>query len=315
VLQYDDMMDFYYQISYDPHGPVHVLTGGIYGCDLLDTLVDGGYITDRNYMCGFWGFILKELFRAGHITPNSGCTPSAVLEESSCGFTLAGTSSEVWTTIKSMSPDAVNTKLSDAADVFTAFIVDGGDGGRIFSGDHLESASPSDPSFWVIHPTMERLLHAKLLAGGFDTANWASSAGDYVCNKATCYDMDTDSFTTTDCCYGHYESDQMYDGLKGDMSTYGPTNKETQDQTDASSAETYTMPYIYDSFSWSHCEEDFEGLLSDMYNDKLNSATNSGLKKTVIKKVGRPASQDKVREEKKSYVKMSAELLKSKGKK
>ena len=38
---------------------------------------------------------------------------------------------------------------------------------QVFVGDHLESATAVDPSFWEIHPTMERLLHAKLMAGGF----------------------------------------------------------------------------------------------------------------------------------------------------
>lgn len=33
-----------------------------------------------------------------------------------------------------------------------------GDGYKVFGGDHLESASPADPSFWVIHPALERML-------------------------------------------------------------------------------------------------------------------------------------------------------------
>ena len=63
-----------------------------------------------------------------------------------------------------------------------------GDGAKVFVGDHLESASPADPSFWVIHPTLERLLHARYMAG-FSTENWPSDAqDDYVCDKSACYE-------------------------------------------------------------------------------------------------------------------------------
>ena len=58
----------------------------------------------------------------------------------------------------------------------------------MYAGDHIESASPADPSFWVIHPTLERLLHAKLLSGGFEEERWASDpTGDFVCkNRGLC---------------------------------------------------------------------------------------------------------------------------------
>ena len=42
-------------------------------------------------------------------------------------------------------------------------------GGIGVDGDHLESASPIDPSFWPIHPTLERLWQFKKLAGAFST--------------------------------------------------------------------------------------------------------------------------------------------------
>ena len=61
------------------------------------------------------------------------------------------------------------------------------DGKYVLSGDHIESASPADPSFWVIHPTLERLLHARLLAGGFSDESWATDAkNQFVCNYAKC---------------------------------------------------------------------------------------------------------------------------------
>lgn len=41
-------------------------------------------------------------------------------------------------------------------------------------GDQLESASPMDPSFWPIHPTIERLYSLKKLRGYFTDESWPS---------------------------------------------------------------------------------------------------------------------------------------------
>lgn len=41
-----------------------------------------------------------------------------------------------------------------------------GNGYKVFYGDHLESSSAVDPSFWSIHPTQERFLQAMLMADG-----------------------------------------------------------------------------------------------------------------------------------------------------
>ena len=63
-------------------------------------------------------------------------------------------------------------------------------GGLGVDGDHLESGSPMDPSFWPIHPTMERLWLFKKLAGGFTDEAWPSV--DYA---------------TVDGCHGHKAGD------------------------------------------------------------------------------------------------------------
>ena len=40
-------------------------------------------------------------------------------------------------------------------------------------GDQLEAGSPMDPSFWPIHPALDRLLHWKKIAQPFTDAGWA----------------------------------------------------------------------------------------------------------------------------------------------
>jgi hypothetical protein len=71
-----------------------------------------------------------------------------------------------------------------------------------------------------------------------------------------------------DCCYGHYENDRLLDAVSGDRTKYvGPTNAETLAASDPRS-EAYSMPYVYDSFTWSHCDEDFLGSVTKAYETK-----------------------------------------------
>ena len=49
----------------------------------------------------------------------------------------------------------------DDMEAWVEFVCDG-DGYKVFAGDHLESASAADPSFWPIHPTLDRLLQVTL---------------------------------------------------------------------------------------------------------------------------------------------------------
>jgi hypothetical protein len=153
---------------------------------------------------------------------------------------------------------------SDDWDEWRDFICEG-DGHKVFVGDHLESASPADPSFWPIHPTLERMFHAKLMAGGMESYEWPTDAvNDYVCDKSMCYESDEgtkDYFE--DCCYGHYENDQLLDFVNADKSQgYGLTNKQVLEDSDPSS-DDYAVNYIYNDFTWSHCDGiDFEGLFN-----------------------------------------------------
>jgi len=100
---------------------------------------------------------------------------------------------------------------------------------------------------------------------------------DYVCDKAACYKADTDKTDYyADCCDGHYENSQLLDGVSGQRHQYyGPTNGEVLSATDPRK-ETYSMPYIYDKFDWSHCTYDFDALLQSMSDGTFVSQGNTG---------------------------------------
>ena len=150
-----------------------------------------------------------------------------------------------------------------------------GDATATFFGDNRESASCSDPSFWPIHPTLDRALHAKLLAGGFESTDWPSfddtDDTNLICEKNKCYLNDVEG-KYYDCCVGHYEGNEFPNWVEGSLAVtgIGMTNGQYMTATDASSKD-YQMPYIYDSFSWSHCsdseDDDVDGLLALLYAD------------------------------------------------
>ena len=163
--------------------------------------------------------------------------------------------------------DCVPTTLTNQEWYTWKDFICSGDGYKIFGGDHLESASPADPSFWPIHPTLERLLQAKFMSGGFTDNVWPTDpTTDYVCDKPSCYDEALGFGYWDSCCYGHGENDQLLDAPGGNRTGHvGWTNSAIHTATNPTTL-SYAMTYIYDDFDWSHCGDigmDFEALLEE----------------------------------------------------
>ena len=142
-----------------------------------------------------------------------------------------------------------------------------GDGYRIFSGEHVESASAADPSFWSLHASLERFLHAKLMSGGFQTRQWSEDdiTSSFVCERSECLELGFhQAKEDSRCCYGHHGEDQYYDPQDLTRQSYlGPRNNEFFNSIDPTSSD-YSASYIYDEFSWKHCHKDFASLLTKM---------------------------------------------------
>lgn len=128
---------------------------------------------------------------------------------------------------------------------------------------------------FILHK-IDRLTHAKLMIGGFDSLNWNDDVSkDFVCDKPSCYSSSTTQ--TIDyydyiCYQGHFPINRLMDAAStGNKSSHIlDTNENTMESSNPTSATTddYTMSYIYDNFNWSHCkdflhgEDDFETLFS-----------------------------------------------------
>lgn len=268
----DSMTNFFFMSSFAPHATVHGLVGSMYGCDVMDQLLGSGYITSRstaNKMCASWPFVMKGFYREGYFTPKKNCELNTTDYRSShCGFDCDSSYlDEIGSYILRHYADEVDASKEDAAEVWAAFVCSG-DAYRIYPGDHIESASPADPSFWVVHPTLERLLQARLMVGGFDDETWPSDpVTDFVCSGASCLQDGVKDYHAT-CCDGHFADSQLLNAITGQrFEYYGPTNLAVLTATDPRSAMHYSMPYVYDSFSWSHCKSgkyDIEELLTTL---------------------------------------------------
>lgn len=281
MLYYSDMMDFFFEMESSPHATSHGGLGGAFGCDLFLPLLEEGYINDEasvKAMCKTWIFTLKALYRKNYIAPQKSCALGDSVQDATCPFECLQDGEVLRKQLldnylRQYVPSDMSQKGKKAWEEFIC----GGDASRVFAGDHSESASPSDPSFWPIHPTLERLFHAKMMAGGFISTDWATSEeAENVCIRYQCYE-DGEYGAHDECCYGHYEGDQMYDFISADRnSKFGPTNAEVLAMSDPTSG-NYAMPYIYDNFLWDHCDQqDFdEAFLSLAKSDGMELSGTS----------------------------------------
>lgn len=101
-----------------------------------------------------------------------------------------------------------------------------------YTGDMYSASSPNDVTFWVLHPTIERLWH------------WIRHSS----NETTFSDV-----WSTSTCSGHNANDvQPWTAeLFGLSDSSYLTNSELYDLMHPA---TGALPYVYDNFEWAHCE-------------------------------------------------------------
>lgn len=261
-----DVTSFLDFVQKGPHAPLHAAVGNTFGCDAMDSLLESGVLASESAqvkLCRMWSFYMKDLYRANYIEPQTDCNNDdfkTAPNDQSCSYVCNADQDDTFI-------DALKDKM-DGKDYFTSSFgsdddwntikefVCTGDAKKIVVGAHSDSSSPSDPSFWPVHPTQERLLHTFMLASGQGGWKWPTDAqADYVCGTTKCiveaYGDDKDYYE--ECCYGHYEYDQLIDYTTGDATAQvGPTNHDTLVSTNPLLS-SYDMPYVYDNFEWSHC--------------------------------------------------------------
>lgn len=239
--------DWVWFIGYSPHGPVHSWVGGVGGeCDTWSELVnktDGSVTETQVRELKHASFnILKNSYRFNVFDMPSVCTADTPQEECiwTCKDSAYDENSDLAGYISTYS--SVNTSdLKVLGHVVHALCTT-----PFYPGDHLESASPVEASFWPIHPTIDRLLQYKELVKPFNDTTWEdynNSASRYNCL----------SYTRSNCD-GHHAYDLTfwesvtYNESDGTYTRSYKSNQEVRDALRPGSG--YQMSYIYDNFDW-----------------------------------------------------------------
>lgn len=107
-----------------------------------------------------------------------------------------------------------------------------------YGGDHLESSSPTEASFWPIHPTMDRLYQYKQLVAPFQEDVW--DFDDEVPGQMYCI------YSMQGGCMGHHAGDLCFtESISRVNGTYEKSYYTNYEMRTAMTPATYSLPYIY----------------------------------------------------------------------
>jgi len=248
---YDSWYNYVWAASYTPHGPVHTLIGGYTNCEVgLEAVgnyagIDNASIADMEYdvvtfVKGAWRSYLTEAPTCTMDTSQNDCTmvcaddPTTNVEFRSRAISYL--SGQIGSWVEQIDEEKQGNFVN-AVLCKTAYV----------SGDQLEAGSPSDPSFWSIHPTVDRLLQYKHIANPFNNEDWGNPGHNVTTTYCT---------TSGGSCEGHKSDDVVPFRIKvmvdGNYTSALVTNEELYW---VAHPNTYQLSYIYDTFEWDHCDD------------------------------------------------------------
>ena len=128
-------------------------------------------------------------------------------------------------------------------------------------GEMFQATSTNDVTFWVLHPTLDRLWHWIRLQASPDTF--------------------TDDWAEGNSCYGHNPND--YQPFTGDL--FNLANKRNDYLTNRELYNLFdpgrdAVPYIYDNYEWPHCsmlgyDMTYSGTKSSYSEEQEDGNTNA----------------------------------------
>ena len=296
LLTSDTWYDFAWIMPYDPHGTVHEVIGGTFHCN--ETTHDIEAYIHNNIQCNypqsqcdeevetFMAFLrsnafvtLKDMYRAGQLSLPDYCSVDTPFSECHATCDSYSDIDTYWETMFAWWEDVDD--FDWLTDTLKMGVVDMMcDGGIGADGDQLESGSPMDPSFWSIHPTMERIFVFKKISNTFEDEDWPTHGAASVTN-----------------CTGHQKTSTVpfkFSLKNGDDKGNAfdetlLTNEEVYDLLDPSTSD---MPYIYQDFAWKHCEW-YGYNFADLLDNYVGTAGNAGQSHLAEKKGKKPAKGNK----------------------
>jgi len=235
-----DLEEWLSKVSYGPHGPVHIMAGGMLQCQgAWDKLYALGWddATVNKYK-GFHFALHKNAFRNELLNCDDGCY---------CPKFAAYQKDET----------ALNTFLSTIGigdKVFSAWTVpqkqavaDAVCNSGAVNGDNLQASSSFTPEFWPIHGTVERMYQARMLNGA-DDWDWENSAStSWMPSQQECAGHSaTDKVLLMGPASSSTEADTLL--IQGEAQVF--TNREILEMLSPDSTD---LPYIYDSLVFDAC--------------------------------------------------------------
>eukprot|EP00638_Chattonella_subsalsa_P009523 CAMPEP_0117752828 /NCGR_PEP_ID=MMETSP0947-20121206/11857_1 /TAXON_ID=44440 /ORGANISM="Chattonella subsalsa, Strain CCMP2191" /LENGTH=591 /DNA_ID=CAMNT_0005571583 /DNA_START=328 /DNA_END=2103 /DNA_ORIENTATION=+ len=225
-------------VSYDPHGPVHILLGGTLNCEesyaRLHELFDEDQANDfTSFAFGFH----KNLYRWGILTCEEG------QEYCSCpDLDYFMETKERREMFFLRAKDNLDTSLysTDQLELLADVICNS----KLVNGDQLQASSAFAPEFWPIHPTVERAYQWKKISIPFEEEVWMHGSATWMDDA---YDVEF--------CSGHRADDKVLDDLLPVGLYFGQKTAITnQDYFKIMDPNLDVLPYVYDNFDWNHCE-------------------------------------------------------------
>ena len=252
--EYDTWYDYAWAAPYAPHGPVHFMIGGYANCgNLLEDLGDDIPSSAIARIALNMINIPKNLWRAHELEAPTFC--SADTPQNDCHMICKNNVSETMMDAMFVDrPTFGDWSSSDGLDdARRRAVVEKLCSTPWSPGEQMESASPVDVSFWPIHPTVDRLLQYRRIVRPFNDSSWVTST-DLGGAKACQYSRYG--------CDGHHAFDLTVSPTRvADPSA--PINGSKFTSTFLSNGDLfhmlnpheYRMSFLYDSFTWSHCDD------------------------------------------------------------
>jgi len=255
------------------HGPVHVKIGGEWGLGDDKVQFAKSYGFSSNLL-----LVFKVLWRMGYARCPETCSAVAV-EECVCTapkeiYESKGmTARDVLTVtgvLKYSTEDSIYWNDDEGVWHITDYEDSPGLEMRIFEkildtlanpgyvGEMYTSSAPSDPTFWLIHPTVERLLNWRRLLKQYHPLDetwdyFHEQSKNPTDNGWVCDWNDLDEYSLPNCrkevCNGHKKYDELEFQFLHTDRTF--TNWDLYNYIDPTNID---LPYIYDNYRWAHCE-------------------------------------------------------------
>jgi hypothetical protein len=265
------------------HGAVHTLVGGVSNADWKTLLESWGMNSGDAQALGLQGFgIIKDLWRESLLSCPDSCSSDTSVVDCACTCPDFDTwdlkkiheliafreSNFAASSFTSSTGEYLGTKFMALA----CGLVPGYE--APFMGDAMNSGATADPSFWPVHPNVDRLFQWRRMKGMTGSESWPygeTSSSDFYWGAGD-----------AEVCWGHQPDNTMICKNLGFINDERATDTyyTVKDLWEMNDPDMGHLPYAYPDFLWENCADEgypadlmWEGTIAD--DDAV--AANEGL--------------------------------------